>query len=237
LWYVSFGLACYRICAASYRKENFGSRGVRMRGGGYMLLLLQIAVILLQPALPFGSGARYNDLYNTAYREFVRMRGGSTNSLNWSEFFDTELFDRIKADIGYNEDEKAVAYGCYPAQLEYNDIATLDGYLGFYSQKYKEAWRQVIAPALDLQPASAAYFDNSGIRCYMYSGTEEAIPMYTKNLGGISTEPLYADTGALKNMGCKYIFSRIGFSNAAEKNLTMIGEYQGKAYRIIVYEL
>ena len=65
----------------------------------------------------------------------------------------------MKEDIGY-EGEWSAAYGLHPAVLEYNGIATLDGYLGFYPQSYKEDFRRIIAPALERVEASRA---SSGI--------------------------------------------------------------------------
>jgi hypothetical protein len=125
----------------------------------------------------------------------------------------------------------------YPAQLEYNDISTLDGYLGFYSQDYKNKWRQVIAPALDMQPTSAAYFDESGIRCILFSGNYESVPMYSGTLGGITEDDLYIDPKALYDLGCKYVFSRVKITNAEDISLSLIASGQGEAYKVYVYEL
>lgn len=76
------------------------------------------------------------------------VKGQKANDLTYREFYSTDLFEKAKEDIGYCG-QWSVAYGFYPAILEYNDIATLDGYLGFYSQNYKEEFRKMIAPALD----------------------------------------------------------------------------------------
>ncbi|WP_027216622.1 DUF6044 family protein [Butyrivibrio fibrisolvens] len=240
LWYASFFIVCYRILLWAVQGNFSEGKIVVVKVLTYLLVLSSIAVILLQPALPFGNTARYDDLFYTAYGEYYRTcHDGKSNgnSLSYKEFYDTELFESLKKEIGYKEGEMCVAYLMYPAQLEYNDISTLDGYLGFYSQEYKNKWRNVIAPALEMQPLSAAYFDNSGIRCTLYSGNYEAVPMYTSNLGGITEDELYIDETTLYDLGCKYIFSRVRITNAEDKNLALIDEAEGIAYNVYVYKL
>ncbi len=237
LWYVSFFLACYRICIMAQNLEEKKETIVKAVSFGFMILA--IIVILIQPVLLFGESARYDDLFYTAHAKYYKSKhnGQTVDSLSYGEFFDTDLFDKIKKEIGYNEKELAVSYGLYPAVLEYNNISTLDGYLGYYPQSYKDKWREVISPALDLQPASKEYFDNSGIRLYLYSGTYQSLPMYSKSLGGITTDKLYIDAPKLSNLKCKYIFSRVEIENAADLFMQPLGEFEGKAYKIYVYSL
>ncbi|SEQ36934.1 DUF6044 family protein [Butyrivibrio sp. TB] len=240
LWYASFMIVCYRICKSTRQNSVSQRRGFWFRGLVYLMVLASIAVIIIQPALPYGQDARYDDIYYTAYGEYYKHNhDGKTpdNNLSLEEFYDPQLFGTLKEEIGYIEGEQCAAYLMYPAQLEYNDISTLDGYLGFYSQDYKDKWRNVIAPALDLQPASADYFDNSGIRCYLYSGDHVSVPMYTKDLGGITQDNLYINNVALAALGCKYIFSRVEITNAHEIGLELITSKQGIAYKVYVYKL
>ena len=125
----------------------------------------------------------------------------------------------------------------HPAILEYNGIATLDGYLGFYPQSYKEQFRQVIAPALDRKENTRIYFDEWGARCYLYSGTDDTIVMATKSMMGVTDNNIYIDGNALKDLGCSYLFSRINISNCSEAGLTLLGGYSGygSPYTIYVY--
>ncbi len=240
LWYASFFIVCYRILLDISQGNISEGKSIVFKTLTYLLVLLSIGVIIFQPILPLGQTARYDDLFYTAYGQYYRKchSGNSNpNSLSYREFYDTELFEELKAKINYNEGQMCVAYLMYPAQLEYNDISTLDGYLGFYSQQYKDSWRKVIAPALEMQPSSAAYFDNSGIRCILYSGNYESVPMYTANLGGIASDDLYIDEKALYDLGCKYVFSRVKITNAEDKSLTLVAQGQGQAYSVYVYEL
>lgn len=240
LWYASFFIVCYRIGFWTQQEGIGKAKSVIVKLLTYLMVFLSIGVILLQPALPWGDTARYDDLFYTAYGQYYKVHhNGKTNEANMSyrEFYDTELFETLKEQIDYQEGEMCVAYLLYPAQLEYNDISTLDGYLGFYSQEYKEKWRKVIAPALDMQPASASYFDNSGIRCYLYSGNYTSVPMYTQNNGGIAEDDLYIDAAALYDLGCKYVFSRVKITNSEDVNLSLVAEGQGVSYKVYVYEL
>lgn len=266
LWYGAFLIVCLRLLRLAQRgpgKEAGRSLSARIWQLVPKLLVLgAIAIILLSPT-------RYNDLYSTAHAKATELlRGQKTDSLSYGEFYSTALFDKIKEDLDYqtgdfadSSDEEtihlsaaaggdvrdltdsagaewAVAYGLHPAVLEYNGIATLDGYLGFYAQSYKDTFREVIAPALKAREATRIYYDEWGARCYLYSGDEDTIVQAVRNYQTQSQE-LTADTRALRNLGCRYIFSRICLSNAKEKSLTLRGTYtaQTSPYTIYVYEI
>ncbi len=266
LWYGAFLMVCLRLLRLTQSPSGKETKRSLPEKAGHLvpaaLVLAAIAVILLSPT-------RYNDLYSTAHAKATELlRGQKTDSLSYGEFYSTALFDKIKEDLGYqagdfahSQDQQtihlsvaagedgsdltdsadaqwAVAYGLHPAVLEYNGIATLDGYLGFYAQSYKEAFREVIAPALEARPATRIYYDEWGARCYLYSGHEDTNVQAVRNYQPQSQE-LTADTAALRNLGCIYIFSRICLSNAAEKNLTLRGTYSEETspYTIYVYEV
>ena len=240
LWYCSLFIICYRLMAGIRGKRpDTAANRIMLQSRWrtvcvYLLPIAAIAVILLQP-----SG--YNDLDHTAYGTAYRIMhdGKGTDTMNWREFYSVKLFDQMKADLNYQQGEWSVAYGMYPAVLEYNGISTLDGYLGFYSQEYKEQFRQVIAPALERVPASEIYYDDWGARCYLYSGTDAAIQLYTKSLSGLTDDAVYIDAAALKKLGCKYIFSRIEISNAERAGLTFVKAYSDKSlpYTVYVYTI
>ena len=181
-----------------------------------IMAVIAVFVILLTPD-------KYNDLYRTARNMIVKARGGTVDEMNYREFYATDLYDEIKADIGYNNDW-AAAYGFHPAQLEYNGIQTLDGYLGFYPQSYKEEFRKVIAPALDRVEASRIYYDDWGARCYLYGGTDISIVSNSKSFD-LTDHDIYIDTDAFRDMGGKYIFSRYELSNAADSGISLVKKY------------
>ncbi|MCR5657457.1 MAG: DUF6044 family protein [Butyrivibrio sp.] len=226
LWYASLFIICERLYVA-------GKDAIWKKIAAVIIPVISVFVILLL-------SEHYNDLYDTAYGTAYRIKTGKTlDRLSYGEFYSEELFDKIKVDLGYEEDEWAVAYGMHPAVLEYNGISTLDGYLGFYTQEYKDAFRKVIAPALERKEATRIYFDDWGARCYLYSGTDDSIVMATKSMIGVTDNDIYIDTKALNDLGCSYIFSRIDISNAKEKDLSLVGTYtdESSPYTIYVYEI
>ena len=223
IWCAMLFIIAYRMS----KKEIF--KGVL----SYAVIATAVVLVIITPT-------RYNDLRGTLYHVVKEnILGNKLDDLNYREFYSEELFSDVKKEIGYKEGEWSIAYGMHPAILEYNGIATLDGYLGFYPQSYKEEFRKVIAPALSKNPGSAAYFDEWGARCYLYSGTDATIVMATKSMYGVTDNNIYIDAGELKKLGCKYLFSRIDIANAPEEGLTPIGEYSGynSPYNIYVYGL
>ena len=220
LWYASFFIILKRIYDVSgntiNEDRNEKERSNWLRVLANVMAVIAVFVILLTPD-------KYNDLYRTAKNSLIQARGGTVDEMNYREFYASDLYDEIKADIGYNNDW-AAAYGFHPAQLEYNGIQTLDGYLGFYPQSYKEEFRKVIAPALDRVEASRIYYDDWGARCYLYGGTDVSIVSNSKSFD-VTDHDIYIDTDAFRDMGGKYIFSRYEITNAADKELNLVKRY------------
>ena len=180
----------------------------------------------------------YNDLLHTAKSELKRTLGRQQeDSLSYGEFYSEELFQEACQEIGYSG-EWSVAYGFHPAVLEYNGIATLDGYLGFYPESYKEEFRKVIAPALEVNEGARSYYDEWGARCYLYSPDQATIVEAVRNYPHPEDELAIAPE-ALRGLDCRYIFSRIRITNAEEMQLrlrlTKISEKS--PYTLYVYEL
>lgn len=255
LWYGLFFLAMYRLLRWIRRETAVQKDGrIMVHSAKYAefetkrrrtpLLMPEKAGILpwvLTGAAVFiivCNGNTYNDLLNTAKADARRMLGRpESNSLNYDEFYSTQLFDQVKADIGY-DGEWSAAYGFHPAVLEYNGIATLDGYLGFYPESYKTRFRKVIAPALEENEASREYFDEWGARCYLYSGHNPTVVEAVRNYPH-PEDTIDIDPAALRDLGCRYVFSRIRITNAEEKDLCLVGEYTDETspYIIYTYEL
>ena len=202
-------------------------RGAITLWGAHLLVCGAVLAVILSPT-------RYNDLYATCHHRFYEYNHGTeVDELSYEQFYAVELFDQIKEEIGY-EGEWAAAYGMHPAVLEYNGIATLDGYLGFYTQQYKEDFRQIIAPALDRVEASRIYYDDWGARAYLYSGTYESVVSAGKTVHA-ADDTLYMNPEAFRQLGGTYLFSRIRFSNAEEMDLKLLGEYTAKDGSMTVY--
>ena len=243
LWYALFCIAMVRFsrCAApsaasegSVQPDTEKIRSLIRRllsSLAVLLCLLSCAVILLRDT-------DYNDLYHTAHAEANRLlRGVTENSLTYGEFYSEALFDRVTEEIGY-DGEWSAAYGFHPANLEYNGIRTIDGYLGFYLQDYKDSFRRIIAPALEKQPATMAYYDNWGARCYLYSGNHSTIVEAVRNYPH-PEDAADLDIAAMKALDCRYIFSRPCITNARELGLTLLGSWADDTspYVVYVYEI
>ena len=191
------------------------------------IVCVAVLVVILTPT-------RYNDLYNTCHnRAYEYFHGQEVDELSYEQFYATELFAEIKGDIGYRG-EWTAAYGFHPAVLEYNGIATLDGYLGFYSQQYKEDFRKIIAPALERMEATRIYYDDWGARAYLYSGTDLSIVNATKTVYATDYD-IYMDAAAFRELGGRYLFSRLALTNAEETGLTLLGEYTAADGSMTIY--
>lgn len=222
VWYAAFFLVLKRLYDTDIKWWRCGANG------------LAVAAVLI---IVF-SGTRYNDFYYTCRaKAYELLKGKESDQLNYEEFYSTDLFEQAKKEIGY-EGEWSVAYGFHPAILEYNNIATLDGYLGFYDQSYKEAFREVIAPALLRVPATKDYYDTWGARAYLYSGTDLSIVAATRSYQ-VTDNNIYINTDALKGLGGKYIFSRIELANAKEEGLVSLGSFETEKspYVLYIYEV
>lgn len=230
LWYMAFFIILQRMYDYSSKKD--GRRIVRygFRWTANLLALVSVAAILLTPS-------RYNDLYFTCKNKALEiLKGKEIDEMNYKEFYSQDLFALIKEDIGYGG-EWSAAYGFHPAVLEYNGIATLDGYLGFYPQQYKEDFRKIIAPALERMESSRIYYDDWGARAYLYSGTKNSVVSQSKSFTA-EDEDIYMDVQAFKGLGGKYIFSRFELSNAETAGLSLIKAYgrEGAPYAVYLYE-
>lgn len=198
-----------------------------------VIALAAVAVVLL-------SNTKYNDLFQTAFNHTYRlMKQEESNNLSYREFYSTALFEEIKADIDY-DGEKSVAYGMDPGILSYNGIFTLDGVLSYYPLSYKAQFRKIIAPAIDREgnEAARAYFDDWGARAYLVSGSGESVSQALRSYE-VTDKSLYIDIGAFRELGGRYIFSRIELDNAKELGISQAGVYfhERLPYTIYLYEV
>lgn len=221
LWYGAFLLVLLRLYDA----------GIWQMWLANVVVCIAVLAVILTPN-------RYNDLYHTCYnRAYEHFHGVEVDELDYEQFYAQDLFKEIKDKIGY-QGEWSAAYGFHPAVLEYNGIATLDGYLGFYSQQYKEDFRKVIAPALERVEASRIYYDDWGARAYLYSGTDLSIVSATKTVYATDYD-IYIDAQAFRALGGRYIFSRFKLTNAEEAGLRLVDSYTARdeSSTVYVYEV
>ncbi len=222
LWYALLFLLVKRLYDTGKNKWKMAANGMVMAAA---------LIVMFVPQM-------YNDFYHTCYyHAYSIIKQTQVNDLNYREYYSTKLFDKIKEEIDYSG-EWAAAYGMNPAILQYNGIATLDGYLGMYPQEYKEAFRKVIAPALETAEGNRVYFDDWGARAYLFSGSDEATYAPYRDLK-LTDMSLSIDTEAYKAIGGQYIFSTIAISNQEELGLKLKGIYTEDScpYTIHLYEV
>ena len=211
-------------------KRMYDSRKKTLKWLANGIIMIAALIVMFAPQM-------YNDFYHTCYyNAYSIVKQKQVNDLNYREYYSEDLFDYIKEEIAYNG-EWSAAYGLNPAILQYNGIATVDGYLGMYSREYKEAFRKVIAPALKTAEGNRVYFDDWGARAYLFSGADEDTYAPYRDLG-LSDNSLQIDTKAYKDIGGQYIFSRIELSNREELGLVLKGVYSHdlSPYTIYLYE-
>ena len=221
LWYAELLIVCVRMY--DYTKKN-------LHVLANVIAVVAVLVVMFVPQV-------YNDFYYTCYNQAYKiLKHKETTYVNYNEFYSTKLFDKIIDDIKYNG-EWSAAYGFHPAVLNYNGIATVDGYLGMYAQEYKDKWTSIIEPALEGSPSLKSYFEGWGARVSLYSGSDENTYAPLRNLE-ITDKRLVVNMDELKSIDCKYIFSRIELSNADEIGVTLVGTYtdESSPYTIYVYD-
>ena len=200
--------------------------------------------VILTRSLPLSLPDEYICISDIEKNEVGIIKTIADFSKEQQELINSELSQRyycpiiskiesIKEKIGY-EGEWAAAYGMHPAVLQYNGIATLDGYLGLYSEEYKQQFGKLIAPALEESEEFYHTFWNSGIRAYLFSGAGENTYQPLKQLT-ISDTKLYIDGDVFREMNGTYLFSRIEISNADELGLELSGEYTHETSPYVIY--
>ncbi len=124
----------------------------------------QAAAALLACQLVMGFFANDEWIHN------MRQLLGHPVKPSYAEFWAEGLFRRIAAHIGKPPASyRVVCLGMHPVVAQYNGFYTLDGLLPLYSLEHKQRFRAIIAGELAKDPRLAAYFDEWGNRCYVFS--------------------------------------------------------------------
>ncbi|WP_026520082.1 DUF6044 family protein [Butyrivibrio sp. FCS006] len=222
LWYAELLLVCIRM-------YDYGKKNLKLLAN--VIVALAVVVVMFVPQV-------YNDFYYTCYNQAYKViKHKETSTVNYNEFYSAKLFEKIKDEIDYNG-EWSATYGFHPAILNYNGIASVDGYLGMYAQEYKDKWTKVIEPAFEGSPSLASYFVGWGARVNLISADDENTYAPLRVMDPVDKR-LVADMDELRSLDCKYIFARFEISNAADIGLNLVGSYtdESSPYTIFVYEL
>ena len=221
VFYFAFCMVLCRICMACNAKLW---RNIII----YSLCFACIGIICIIP-----KGYNNLRLNLSAFVKGIIMPENVREELTYQEFYAERLFSTAKEEIDY-DGEYSIAFGMHPAVLQYNGIATLDGYSTSYSQEYKEEFRKLIAPFLAIDAGYRSYYDDWGGRAYVFSST--AAFDATRNMR-CEEAALVMDSEVFRQVGGKYVFSRVRVSNAEELGFDLIGIFTHKEtpYEIYVY--
>ncbi len=201
--------------------------------------MVQILALLAGLAVVFGPET-YNHVFFNALKiscdvigeeRVEKLVGRELELLTYKDFYSVELFEEIKEDINY-KGEWAVAFGMHPSILEYNGIATLDGYLSYYPESYKVRFRKLIEPQLEIDAQNRSYYDSWGGRAYIYSSeiTYNQKMVMEKEEANMNIDPTVFD-----EMSGEYVFSRVRIKNAEELGLYLVNDYENTDSPYIIY--
>ena len=169
----------------------------------------------------------------------------SVGLMSWADYFAEDLMEEIDTAIfektGQSQEEYRVAsLGMCPAVALEAGFYCIDGYSNNYSLEYKHAFREIIEAELEKCPPMKGYFDNWGSRCYLFTEESQNYYYLAKD-ADFRYEKLKLDTGKMRKLGCKYLFSaaEIEEGNADRMGLELFGVFDTKDsyYRVWVYEL
>lgn len=193
--------------------------------------MLQKTILGFAFAIVFIVPSVYNHINMNIVSDVRYLASGvKTDTLSYEEFYSSELFDEIKHDIHYNN-EWCVSYGMHPAVIQYNNFHTLDGYNSFYPMEYKKRFREIIAPELDIDENHRTYYDDWGARAYIFSNEIG----YDPDRYFPESATIRIDVNAFKELGGKYIISRVDISNANEAGIHFVGKYTDEMSPYIIY--
>ena len=173
-----------------------------------------------------------------------KLRNPDYGMLSYEDYYAIGVMDQVRDFLdettGKRVDEYRVAsLGIDPAAALYHGFYCLDGYSNHYPLDYKESFRRVIAPELDRSEYLAQYYDGWGNRCYLFSS--EVPGYYTIEKNRFYFQDYRLDTGALYEMGGRYILSAAYIMNGEEQGLVLLNETPFSSldsyYQIYVYEV
>lgn len=145
------------------------------------------------------------------------------SSLNYNEFFSTDLFDEIKTHISLKQNEyRVISYGIDPSVLHFNGFHTLDGYTSNHSKEYHLTFDKI-------QPSNKIKSSHNLLL------TNEFCRHCTTDKGFFSIEELNIDYKAIKFLNGKYLISGINILN--DDNLILENIFENSFYKIFLYKI
>jgi len=164
------------------------------------LIKLLVLMLAMLPTLSLIKNA--SNLYDNVNE--YNHGSAYTGLPTWQEYYMQDVLAQVDAYIGREKNEYRVAHlGFNPTPSLVYGFYTVDGYSNNYPLEYKYRFRKVIEKELDKSEVFKIYYDTWGSRCYLFNG-EDGLQL--KNSDFVYRN-LEFDVEALKQLGCKYIFS------------------------------
>lgn len=179
----------------------------------------------------------YNDSVRSIKQHLFGI-GQSYASFTWEDFYDEELFNRIKIEINY-QGEPVACVGISPMVLIYNNFNSIGGYLSYYPYQDMVKFRKLIQPELDANEISRYEFNKYNGRRILFNSMLNLQYCSTQEKHHQPIE-LNIDSSVFKDdFGGKYIFSRAPLSNNLELNLDFMGRWDSieGVYSLYVYKI
>lgn len=215
IWYISFAaILIMMVTKERYKKFAFVIIGLQM-------------ILLLTSRAP----------YNDSSRTIAYKLGLFTpkDDVTWKEFYAEDLYDKIKKDINY-KGEPIAAVGFHPSILLYNGMNAIDGYLSVYPYAQTLKFRRLVLPEFMVNEEKRKYYDQHGIRRYLYCKEAEFKTIRNKRA---TPATLRIDPKVFFNeYQGKYIISRAPLKNNLDLDMSLVGSYSSNEsiYTLYVYK-
>lgn len=226
-----------QISDTGHNRRKISGTGRKIAGDIFAWLL--ICAVLT----PTAWHIRQNSIWILNKSQYKNNR--SVGLMSWADYFAEDLMQETETAIfektGQTQEEYRVAsLGMCPAVALEAGFYCIDGYSNNYSLAYKHKFREIIEAELEKCPSMKGYFDDWGSRCYLFTEESQNYYYLAKD-ADFRYEKLRLDTGKMKELGCKYLFSaaEIKEGNAELLGLELFGVFDTPEsyYRIWVYEI
>jgi len=150
---------------------------------------------------------------------------------SFDTFFKTELYDTLK-NRSYFKNYKnfnTSTLGIHAAQLLYNDINCINGYINLYPLQYKQKMQKICSYYFEHKFKDVERFRNWGNRCYLFDVKENGVKPKQKD-----EYEVFFETSELKSLNCKFLLSAYKITNS---NFVFKETLESGSRQIYIYEI
>lgn len=236
---------CYSLCDWKalqflYTKVNFfdefSFKRVHYFLPSLIYLLLAGSVALADKRIPIAKFILFPVIL--CFTFYANRQFNSTNQpYTFRQYYSTDLYSKIGNYIGKNKkDYRICNVGIAPSIAQYNGFYTLDSYQNVYPAKYKNEFKEIIAPELNKDSHLQEAFDSTifSNRCYTYSAE-----VFERKNTDNTIQNLALNYQALKNLNCRYIFSNQQIKSFSTDSIVFDKKFSGSnsPYTIYLYKI